>query len=58
MKEITFDELKELSDESYELIDIRDEGLIAYGMISGAVHILLMNWRTAKSLQIFQRKRN
>lgn len=39
MKEITYDELSELPKDTYELIDIRDEGLTAYGMIPGAVHI-------------------
>ena len=38
MNEITFDELGEWSKDSYVLIDIRDEGLTAYGMIPGAVH--------------------
>lgn len=38
MNEITFDELKLWSKDSYVLIDIRDEGLTAYGMIPGAVH--------------------
>ncbi len=38
MHEITFDELKLWSKDSYVLIDIRDEGLAAYGMIPGAVH--------------------
>ena len=39
MKEITYDELKGLSENSYSLIDIRDEGVLAYGMIPGAVHV-------------------
>ena len=37
MKEITFEELNKLPKGSYVLIDIRDEGLRAYGMIPGAV---------------------
>ena len=37
MKEITYEELKNLEPGSFELIDIRDEGLRAYGMIGGAV---------------------
>ena len=41
MKEITYDELKKLPKEDYELIDIRDEGLTVYGMIPGAVHIFV-----------------
>ena len=38
MNEITFDELGLWPKDSYVLIDIRDEGLVAYGMIPGAVH--------------------
>ena len=41
MKEITYEELKVLPEDSYVLIDIRDEGLITYGMIPGAVHIFI-----------------
>jgi len=37
MREITAEELRELRRENYELIDIRDEGLRAYGMIPGAL---------------------
>ncbi len=37
MKEISYEELKELNEDSYKLIDIRDEGLRAYGMIPGAL---------------------
>ena len=39
MKEITCDELRALPEGSYELIDIRDEGLMAYGIIPGAVSV-------------------
>ena len=39
MKEINFEELNNLSRDSYVLIDIRDEGLTAYGMIKGAISI-------------------
>ena len=39
MKEITLNELREWPEDSYKLIDIRDDGLVAYGMIPGAVHI-------------------
>ena len=39
MNEITFEELRKWPKDSYELIDIRDDGLVAYGMISGALHI-------------------
>ena len=41
MKEITCDELWKLPRDTYELIDIRDDGLTEYGMIPGAVHIYL-----------------
>ncbi len=43
MKEITYEELKALPKDSYELIDIREEGLTAYGMIPGAVNIFFDN---------------
>ena len=39
MKEISIEQLGKWNKESYELIDIRDDGLIAYGMIPGALHI-------------------
>ncbi len=39
MNEITLAELKNWSRDSYELIDIRDDGLVAYGMLPGALHI-------------------
>ena len=39
MNEITFEELQTWPKDSYQLIDIRDEGLILYGMIPGALHI-------------------
>ena len=39
MKEISIEELSKWNKESYELIDIRDDGLTAYGMIPGALHI-------------------
>ena len=39
MKEITFDELKGLAQDSYALIDIRDEEKVAGGMIPGAINI-------------------
>ncbi len=41
MKEITYDRLKELPEGSYVLIDVRDEGLTAYGMIPGAVSVFV-----------------
>jgi len=39
MKEITIEELRHWARDTYELIDIRDEGLTMYGMIPGALHI-------------------
>ena len=50
MKEITFDELRELPRDAYELIDIRDDGLVSYGMMPGAVHIYVDDLETSKSL--------
>ncbi len=41
MKEITYNKLKELPEDSYVLIDVRDEGLTAYGMIPGAVSVFV-----------------
>ena len=39
MNEISADELLRLPKDSYELVDIRDEGLRLYGMIPGAVSV-------------------
>ena len=39
MNEVTIEELKNWPRESYELVDIRDDGLVLYGMIKGALHI-------------------
>lgn len=39
MKEITIQQLKQLPKEDYQLIDIRDEGSIRYGMIPDAICI-------------------
>ena len=39
MKEITYADMKSLPEGSYEIIDIRDEGRTAYGMIPGAINI-------------------
>lgn len=50
MKEITFDELRELPGDTYELIDIRDDGLVSYGMMPGAVHIYVDDLETSESL--------
>ncbi len=41
MKEITIEELRRMPKNSYMLIDIRDEGLISYGTIPGAVNFPL-----------------
>ena len=41
MNEISVEELFRMPKSSYELIDIRDEGLTLYGMIPGALHICL-----------------
>jgi len=39
MKEIKVEEVRMMPRDSYELIDIRDDGLVAYGMIPEAIHI-------------------
>ena len=41
MKEITYDELRKWPPDTFKLIDIRDEGLTAYGMIPEAVNIFV-----------------
>ena len=50
MKEITYDELRELPKDTYELIDIRDDGLTAYGMIPGAVRIYVEDLESSATL--------
>lgn len=50
MKEVTFEELNGWNKESYALIDIRDEGLTAYGMIPGAVRISIDEFEDSKEL--------
>lgn len=50
MKEITYDELRELPKDTYELIDIRDDGLTAYGMIPGAVRIYAEDLESSATL--------
>ena len=50
MKEISIDELREWAGDTYELIDIRDDGLTSYGMIPGAVHIFADDLGTSESL--------
>ena len=39
MEEITLEELRALPEDTYKLIDIRDEGLTSYGMMPGAVSV-------------------
>lgn len=39
MKEISLNDLRKLSKDSYRLIDVRDEALTSYGMLPGAVHV-------------------
>lgn len=51
MKEITVEQLHNLPPDSYELIDIRDDGLVEYGMIPGAIPLS----RTRMNI-IWQRK--
>ena len=50
MEEITYDELRELPKDTYELIDIRDDGLTAYGMIPGAVRIYVEDLENSATL--------
>ena len=57
MKEITYDELMRLPRESYELIDIRDEGLTAYGMIPGAIHIYIEEIESSNVLRTIPSER-
>ncbi len=52
MKEITFDELKSMPKDSYQLIDIRDEGLVAYGMIPEAVNIFAPKLENSSELKL------
>ena len=39
MKEINITELKNALEDSFQLVDIRDEGSVIYGMIPGAMHM-------------------
>lgn len=57
MKEITYDELMKLPKYSYELIDIRDEGLTAYGMIPGAIHIFIDDLESSEKLADIAREK-
>ena len=51
MKEISYDELRSLPEDSYKLVDIRDEGLTAYGMIPGAVNIYVEELENSEELK-------
>ena len=50
MREITYDEIRSLPEDSYVLIDIRDEGLASYGMIPGAVNIYIDDLEKSREL--------
>ena len=39
MKETNITELKNALEDSFQLVDIRDEGSVIYGMIPGAMHM-------------------
>ena len=50
MREITYDEIRSLPEDSCVLIDIRDEGLASYGMIPGAVNIYIDDLEKSREL--------
>ena len=50
MREITYDEIRSLPEDSCVLIDIRDEGLASYGMIPGAVNIYINDLEKSREL--------
>ena len=52
MNEITLEELRKWPKDSYELIDIRDDVLVAYGMIPGALHIPVEAIEEGKSTEL------
>ena len=52
MKEITLEELKMISESSFQYIDIREEALTVYGMIPGAVRVDLKELESARSESI------
>lgn len=58
MKEITIEELKTWPKDSYKLIDIRDEGLVIYGMMPGAVHIPVETIDEDKSSELKELAKN
>ena len=57
MKEITYEELRTLSKDSYTLIDIRDEGLTLYGMIPGALNIYIEDLENSELLRSVPREK-
>ncbi|MBR4606719.1 MAG: ATPase [Lachnospiraceae bacterium] len=57
MKEITYEELSTLPKDAYKLIDIRDEGLVAYGMIPGATNIYVEDLEGSKELSEIPREK-
>ena len=57
MKEITYEELRALPKDSYQLIDIRDEGLVAYGMIPGAINIYVEELEGSQELSIIPKEK-
>lgn len=48
MQEITIEEVYKLPDNTYRLIDIRDDVLVSYGMIPDAIHIKLEDLQNNK----------
>ena len=57
MKEITYEDIKGAPGDSYELIDIRDDGLAVYGMIPGAVHIRMEDLENSRILADIPREK-
>ena len=57
MKEITYDEFIKLNKKSYTLIDIRDEGLTAYGMIPGALNIYIEDLEKSEELSAIPKEK-
>ena len=52
MKAVTLEELRQWPKELYKLIDIRDDGLVSYGIIPGAEHISLEELEEGSSEKI------
>ncbi len=57
MREITFDELKELPEDSYVLLDIRGEERTAYGRIPGAVDFCVDRLEEEDALSAFPKEK-